>query len=651
MSMRFFLWGLQVLILAVGIHLFLRFVRNTRGNRLIRGLFLSVMVGVVGLWGISRALELEELEHLLRSSTGFIVVGFVVIFQSELRRGIAQLGEHSLLGLVQPLTGGVVREAVLAARSLAAVRRGALIAFERETSLHTVLETGTALDAEVRSGLLETLFHPETPLHDGAVIIRKDRVAAAGCILPLSEEALPSPTMGTRHRAGLGLSEESDAVVMIVSEETGSISIARDGALRTDVAPEELERELSRLLQGRGSRLGEGHAFLPALLAALRRDLVWLPGSLLLALGVFYIAHQGLQEVKEFHVRFVDGNRRAQKEPRPDEVLVMLESDQDQLVEQRDHWSVEVRGTRRQLEELGGAVRGILRVDEPGWDGGAVSTRDILWEDEGGLQYSWKAGANPELVVRRFERSTFQLVAEELAIDTSAMNPRLQVLRERLRFEPGASVEVRGPTSEIVKLGKDLPLLLEPLAVTSEDRDELRRRVELDSSLRDRGLSLEGEVVAVAPIVPVAREIGTLSVDIAMISLDPNRAREVERWSLPPQSQSARFSITTLGLIPQDADPASPAMIERFGALRRYVEENLRVYVDVAELAPGGEGRSARVRWTWRQPWRESSEALRTGGGRAYQELDVVLVSDREVLLEPRASGVSFPATGSLRAQ
>ena len=217
--MRYLLWGLQILILAVGIHLFLRFVRTTRGNRLIRGLFLSVMVGVVGLWGLSRALELEELEHLLKSSTGFIVVGFVVIFQSELRRGIAQLGEHSLLGFAPAASEDAVRAAVEAARALSTARRGALIVFERETSLQSVVETGTPLDAEMRAALLETLFHPETPLHDGAVVVRQDRVVAAGCILPLSEEALPSPTMGTRHRAGLGLAEESDAVVLVVSEE------------------------------------------------------------------------------------------------------------------------------------------------------------------------------------------------------------------------------------------------------------------------------------------------------------------------------------------------------------------------------------------------------------------------------------------------
>src|ERR1700752_683089 len=116
--MRYFAWGLEILILAAGIHLFLRFVRTTRGNRVIRGLFLSVIVGVVGLWGFSLALGLEDLEHLLRSSTGFIVVGFVVIFQSELRRGIAQLGEHSLVGrLMRSADAETIHQVVEAARS------------------------------------------------------------------------------------------------------------------------------------------------------------------------------------------------------------------------------------------------------------------------------------------------------------------------------------------------------------------------------------------------------------------------------------------------------------------------------------------------------------------------------------------------------
>jgi len=630
--MRFLGWGFQVLILAILIHLFLRFVRATRGNRLIRGLFMAVMVGVVGLWGLSRALRLEELEHLLESSTGFVFVGFVVVFQSELRRGIAQLGERTLLGLGSTAKSASVAEAAGAARALAARRRGALIVFERETSLHTVLETGTPIDADVKASLLESLFHPETPLHDGAVVLRKERVAAAGCILPLSEETLPSPTMGTRHRAALGISEESDAVVLIISEETGSISLAKDGKFRMDVAPAELDQELARLLQRSTASGGEGTGLATALLGALRKDLAWLPGSLLLALGIFWIAHQDLQESKDFRVRFVDGDERRDKEPRPGEVLVLLASEEDQLVESRDY-TVEVRGTRRQLERLGGAVRGLLRIDDEDWNGGPIDTRDIRWEGEGGFEYAWKGGETPELVPRRFERRTFRLQPEQLAFDTQGMNPRLVLDLERLRFEPSATVEVHGPTAELARLAAGT-LALESITVDTNDGEELRRPVRLHSALRERRLELVSESVVVVPLVPVAREIDTLTLDVALVCLDPARAEELTRWRLPAQSRTARFSIRTLGLIPQDADPASAAMLERFESLRRFVRENLRVFVDVGELSPDSSGRSLALRWTWRRVYESEGEALPAGTRSA---LDVELVSEAEVLLEPRA--------------
>lgn len=641
---RYVAWALEILILAVGIHLFLRFVRTTRGNRLIRGLFLSVTVGVVGLWGLSRALRLEELEHLLQGSTGFIVIGFVVIFQSELRRGIAQLGERTLLGGLMPTADRQVVETVLrAARSLAAVRRGALIVFERETSLQTIVETGTPIDAEVRAALLESLFHPETPLHDGAVVVRDDRITAAGCILPLSESPLPAH-LGTRHRAAVGVSEETDAAVLVVSEESGGISLVRAGRLRSDLDGEELEREFQRLIEGRAARTSTKGSLLRALLKTLRGDLVWLPGSLALAVGVFYIAHQGLQETQEYRVRFVDAADR-DAGPRSEEIVVLLNSKDDRLVEvDRDHL-VEVTGTRRTMEELGGALRGVLRIEEPDWEGGPVDIARIHWDDDGGMSYAWKGGSEPKLIVQRFDTRSIRLTAEALEIDESQRNPRLRLAREQLRFEPGPTVEIHGPTSELDRFAKGALPRLRPIAVLAEEHGELRRRIELDpEELRLHDLALQSEVAVVVPLQPVAREIGAVTREIALVCLDPARADELSRWSLPPHLHSARFSITSQGLIPEDADPSSPAMIERFAALRRFVEENLRVFVDVGELSPQGEGRSARVRWTWRRQWRGAAGEGEAAPGSVDESLGVVLLSDAEVLLEPRAAATPASA-------
>jgi hypothetical protein len=375
----------------------------------------------------------------------------------------------------------------------------------------------------------------------------------------------------------------------------------------------------------------------------LRRDLVWLPGSLLIALGIFYIAHQGLQETQEFRVRFVDGQRARDQGPQAEEVLVLLERPGDRLVDNdQDYW-VEVTGTRREIEELSGAVRGILRVDETDWEGGAVPIDRIRWEDEGGLDYAWKVGL-PTLVVQRYETRSFELAPSAVVIDEGRLNPRLSLVRDELRFEPSATIQLTGPKNELDKLGRELELRLKTFRVAPEDHLELRRRAELHPDLVERGLVLASEVAVVVPIRPVAREIGTVNMEIALVCFDPRRTSEIETWDLPAHARTARFAITTLGLVPEEADPTSPAMIERFGVLRRFVEENLRVFVDVADLAPEGEGRSVRVRWTWNRTWREATAVL--GEPQPPDEaLDVVLLSDAEVLLEPRSS------TGSVSAR
>jgi diadenylate cyclase len=183
-----------------------------------------------------------------------------IIFQPELRRIFTRLGQGDWLRL-HPRERTRHLEAVLnAAEILAAKRCGALIVFSRNIGLNTIVETGTRLNAELSSSLLLTLFAPNTPLHDGAVIIREDRVVAAGCFLPLSEQPDLRLSFGTRHRAALGLVEETDALVLVVSEESGSLSLAHDANLLYDLSLEEVGRRLKRLLElppggGEGGRL------------------------------------------------------------------------------------------------------------------------------------------------------------------------------------------------------------------------------------------------------------------------------------------------------------------------------------------------------------------------------------------------------------
>ena len=234
----------DIVVVAALIYRVLTLFRGTRAVQITIGL------GVVGVAAVvARALELTSLTWLLDHFWSFWVVALLVVFQPELRRALGWIGQASLL---QRLTGAAehartVEEIVRAADSLAARRIGALLVVERATGLRQLAELGVALDALVSSDLLTSLFLPYSPLHDGAAFIRGDRVAAAGCFLPLSRNTQLGRNMGTRHRAGLGLAEETDAVVLIVSEESGRISLAVDGQMESPLDQEALRRRLAEL--------------------------------------------------------------------------------------------------------------------------------------------------------------------------------------------------------------------------------------------------------------------------------------------------------------------------------------------------------------------------------------------------------------------
>jgi len=216
-------------------------IKGTRAFQMLIGIGLIVLALIA-----SRALEFYTLDWLIHSFWSQIVLAVVVVFQPEIRRTLAQVGERRFFKSLSPVEESkFIEETVKASVSMANKRIGALIVLERETDLSTIVEMGTELDAKVSKELLVSIFLPYSPIHDGAGIIRNGRIIAAGCFLPLTLSSNLSKALGTRHRAAVGLTEESDAVVVVVSEETGEISVVMDGVIERNVDAPTLRKMIS----------------------------------------------------------------------------------------------------------------------------------------------------------------------------------------------------------------------------------------------------------------------------------------------------------------------------------------------------------------------------------------------------------------------
>ena len=241
--MRYLRPTLEVGLIAFLIYKVLYFMRGTRGAYVLTGLITVLL----GLSIASDALKFEVINWLIEGFWGILATAVIVIFQPELRRAFAQLGSYTFLRGKRQRE--VIGEIVTATVDMARRKCGALIVFERRIGLRTFEEDAVKLDVKVNSMLLESIFFPKSPLHDGAVIIRDNRIVAARVILPLTRSTADClQRLGTRHRAAMGIAEETDAVVVVVSEETGIISICTRGTLRRNLTPEKLEEYLEKLI-------------------------------------------------------------------------------------------------------------------------------------------------------------------------------------------------------------------------------------------------------------------------------------------------------------------------------------------------------------------------------------------------------------------
>ncbi len=242
---------LEIAVLSVLFYFTIQFFRGTRGAQVLTGLIVVLVLLTV----LTRLFRMDALYWLLQRFSVYLAVALVVIFQPEIRRALAEVGKPHMFGMTareRSLVDAIVEAAVL----LSERKIGALIAIERQIGTRPVQETGKPIDAVVTQELLATLFFPHTPLHDGGVIIRGNRIVAAGCVFPLSQQDEAARTLGTRHRAALGLTEETDAVVVVVSEETGAISVALNGRLSRGLDEERLRRTLGAVLHRARQRAG-----------------------------------------------------------------------------------------------------------------------------------------------------------------------------------------------------------------------------------------------------------------------------------------------------------------------------------------------------------------------------------------------------------
>ncbi|MEM1212048.1 MAG: diadenylate cyclase CdaA [Planctomycetota bacterium] len=238
--------AIELAVIWVVVFVILRFLKGTRGERVVKAVAVILVVGTVAFRVLGGENALERLNFLYSNFLAFISLMLVIVFQPELRRALVRLGEAKLWRQSGLRKARVIDELVEATAQMAKNKIGMLVALERQVGLRGLAESGTRLDAEVSRQLLATIFWPNTALHDLGVIIKDDRVVAAGVQFPLADSSMVAQELGSRHRAAIGLSQEFDALVVVVSEETGTISVAERGELTRELDPDALRRILTK---------------------------------------------------------------------------------------------------------------------------------------------------------------------------------------------------------------------------------------------------------------------------------------------------------------------------------------------------------------------------------------------------------------------
>lgn len=237
----------EIFIIFIVLYTILRIMQGTRGAGILRGLAFTLVIATIIILFFIKKLELYTVNWLITEFLPVLIIPVIILFQPEFRRALIKLGHSPFFRMFIKAEIHIANEIVNTVTALSNKRIGGLITIERDDGLGVYIERGVKINSDISSDLISTIFWPGTPLHDGAVIIQGFKIAAAGCLFPLTENENISKTCGTRHRAGIGITEETDAISIIVSEETGLVSVAVGGVLNEDVTADELKKKLEEL--------------------------------------------------------------------------------------------------------------------------------------------------------------------------------------------------------------------------------------------------------------------------------------------------------------------------------------------------------------------------------------------------------------------
>jgi diadenylate cyclase len=649
---RWGVWGLQAVLLAAGIYFFLGFMKTTRGSGIVRGLVVAFAVIALGLWGVAQVFELEELQHILRGSTPYVVMILVILFQPELRRGVARLGEQNKLArLLRGERPEAVSEVSAAMIAMAKRRHGALIAFQRTTPLDPWTQNAVSIQSHVDRRLLQGIFQPGGALHDGAVVIDDDRLIAASCIFPLTESTEVRASTGTRHRAALGLSEETDALTIAVSEETGEISLCESGAMERNIDHERLESLLrNRLGIIDPTRAAAERRSVGALTkmssfvgAVFFQDLGRKAASLILANTWLLLAYNDITIQTEAWLSIKGASPSVEASLSPGTILALMPTDDTHLRTPGpdERLKVQISGPREEIDRITSlGLGGSYSIDEGFTDSElGLAIEDVRFvcggeQLDARVRFAWADDRLPVISLERTASQRIDLSPEHLQVNDDALDARFEFHLDRTVFRP-TTVFVDGPAAQISLLRNgELQLGFAPITLGPADRKSRVVRLALLEELLASGLRLTDEAPAEAEleITATSRDLGQLEIELPLVNLTSTSGARPEGWTLPFAAQKSVFGIKTEAVIPTTESPDSQSYQERRAAVRRFVEENLRVFVDISKV-DSDEARTATVQWFWPpRGWRELLEE-EIGPVAEEARVEVLLESDIEVLL------------------